>query len=223
MVTAPSILSDQANQTAWSTLKTQEKPLLAAAPSDVQVTPPSNLLQKYIDTGASIFKDAAGSALSTLQGAGNKTLDLLSSHQQTAPEPSPILKDNDTPFNYNAATPKDQESFVNKVKGQFAAAETNGVKNPSMFTQEAGGGYGKAIGTYQITEKTVAANSKALLGQQLTGADLLAHPALQERYIEAQIMSWAKQGLTPNQMAAHWRGVNAKDLVQYTKNFDAAS
>lgn len=99
------VLGQQHDEVALNTLKTQEKPLLAAVP-DAPVAKPSSLLQRYIDTGDSMFKDAAGQALSKLQGIGNKALDLISSHTVvTNNSPTPNILSNPEKPPENKSTP----------------------------------------------------------------------------------------------------------------------
>lgn len=218
-----SILDQNTDTTALDSLKEQEKPLLAANP-DAPVTKPSSLLKRYIDTGQTIFKDAAGIALSTLhsaaQGVRTVTGDVLSNHYNYTGTQS-IMKPSEEAFNWDALARQEKDAIIEKTKKSFANAETGGVKNPEIFSQPAGAGYGMAHGIYQITDKLLKERSQKLLGFEVSGAQLIAHPNLQHRFIEAQIESWAKQGLTPDEMAAHWRGMHAADLPVYKKNFDS--
>lgn len=84
----PKILQDNADKTAMTALQAQEKPLLAANPD---VTPPSTFLQKFIDTGDTMFKNAAGEAFNKLSAVGNGALNLISSHE-TVTNNSPAPK-----------------------------------------------------------------------------------------------------------------------------------
>lgn len=195
------ILQDNENELAMNNLKTEEQPLLASIPDTAHFTKPSSLLQKFVDTGDTIFKDAAGAAFNGIKTVastvGNAALDLVSSHIHVD---NTHVKDNskDAPEDGSAHPTIPASSILTRI----ARNETGSIKgNAYMFTQPTYTNLGRALGKYQVTEGELNSHAAKYIGQKVTAAEFIASPKLQDLYMTGKIAALAKQGYTPEQIA----------------------
>lgn len=203
MNTTPhSILSDNADQTALTAVKAQEKPMLASLPPNVQVAQPSSLMQKYVDTGDSIFKEAAGHAMNVLNDVGG----LLSSTQTITDDPA-----------------DDREAELAQTLSGIASNESGGVKGDKYMAVHVNNNGVRDLGKYQVNEKTLQSYGKQYLGTTVTPAQFLASPSLQEQFATKRLSNWQSQGYDKDEMASMWH--NGSNSIfnpddSYVKEFD---
>ena len=200
--TPSSILTDNTNQVALSALQAQEKPMLATAPSSVVA--PSSFLQKYIDTGESLFKDAAGHAMSVLQ---NATAPILASNQTITQDPA-----------------EDEiQSTVKQSLSGISHMESDVKGNKYMATRKNSDG-STDLGKYQVNSATLQNLAPKYLGMQVTPAQFLADPNMQERFATDRVTNFARQGYGKDDIASMWHHGASSKLVAndpYVEKFNS--
>lgn len=242
-----SVLSDNANTVALQTLKTQEKPMLANAPSSTVA--PSSFLQKFIDTGDTVFKDAAGHAMDALttplfaaNAAAGSVLDSVKEFPAAvsnavfkpisdgARKAASILSSNqevtDEPnLPYSKLRGSDADAILNKTLSGIASNESAGQKQPYMAVNHNTNGttdYGK----YQVNSTVLKELSMKYLGRSVTPAQFIASPALQEQFAKNRVDHMLKQGYSDKEVASMWHhGTNSvfSDSDPYVRKYVEAT
>jgi len=222
----PPILKTNADNTALAALQTQEKPLLAAQ-NDSPVTKPSSLLQKYIDTGESVFKDAAGSAMNALSNGGDSFLAAIKAPAvkatefaqsessalfkplvDTARKAADMFGSTETVTKlpglpYSQLRGSDASAILDKTLSGIASNESGGKKDPYMAINHNTNGttdYGK----YQVNSQTLKELAPKYLGQSVTPAQFIASPALQEKFAKNRADHMLQQGYSDQEVASMW-------------------
>ncbi len=144
-------------------------------------------------------------------GAYNKLADKYGTESYTAAPTLPT-----TPTTPVIKSPSD-------IAAEIAKAETRGEKTPYSFSQWSnknlgpGSPLGKALGKYQITEARLSEKAQAFLGQKVTPHEFLSSPALQDKFIQAQVAWQQAQGLNEDQiLATHrygWGHMDPKEIA----------
>lgn len=217
--TPMTILNGAQAENAQKAIKAQEDDLSKQIPVGTQpiTSSPTQLFQKYIDTGDTVFKQAAGQALSHLtslaQGAGNTILDSVSTHVQSTD---------------NNQAERDSLAHIDSVRNAIAKNETGGITGDTyMFARPSGSTIqGRALGKYQVTEGELKTYAPMFLGQPITPSQFLASPQLQDMYMDHKISHIMSQnpGVSDEQIFdAHRSGMSKPITTILHPNYDKAA
>lgn len=229
------ILSTAQANNVKSVLQSQEDELTSNLPvgTPTPTTSPTALFAKYIDTGDTIFKDAASHALGALTTAAQTIPSMLgqASGSVTKLVPPNILSStveaDNTYSKLNppksttpqAPQPKptfaqmsypEQQAILDRTANSIAANETSIVKGDKYSSSQYSGNpaYGRALGKYRVTEGELQAYAPKFIGQSVTPAQFLANPTLQDNYMKNKAKYYLDKGYSPEQVAdIHNKGV----------------
>lgn len=228
------VLTGAQAQNVQQTIASQEKDLTSQLPIGTvpPTTSPSALFQKYVDTGDTIFKQAAGHALDaltqTVQQAPKAIMSGISNASNlAAPLLATTVKAENTSSALNPTkpatpqapepkptfkemTPQEQESILDRIPNAIAANETSIVKGDKYSSSQYSGvpTLGRALGKYRVTEGELAAYAPKFLGEPVSPQQFLATPALQDEYIKNKAKYYLDQDYSPEQFAdIHNKGI----------------